>query len=345
MNVENWEDLWAATANKSYVRRSPRQWPTDNQWQGFRNFPCQRYLLSCWPCFSEWPLNFATMEGADKREILCWPAFPNVPNVSIRLLHFTYCTLNRGTGGLAILVQLHSMQAQYNCTLAEGLAPSDHRTTLGGRCSHLSDQQILGARRTRDASTYSLQALLNWKLLAHPGKICIPAFLFDLYSLRNLERYLYKSLAVHVCRMASPCGMSMQTGFFTCDWETGLNGTSYNPKVTYEQTFPTTVFPCKPMPSLRKYSLENEALRGQTDTQHANTPRGPSDTFQTAVRLDLPLQFKFETEPWHQIESCLFVWPMPPSGSSAHQYFKSQSAFLRRARSDEWRVIGAFHKP
>ena len=104
LNEEIWEDLWAL-ANKSYVRRSPRQWPTDNQRQGFRNFPCQRYLLSCWPCFSEWPLNFATMEGADKREILCWPAFPNV---SIRLLHFAYCTLNRGTGGLAILVQLHS---------------------------------------------------------------------------------------------------------------------------------------------------------------------------------------------------------------------------------------------
>lgn len=36
---------------------------------------------------------------------------------------------------------------------------------------------------------------------------------------------------------------------------------------------------------------------------------------------------------------------MPPSTSSGHQYFKSQSAFLRPARSDEWRVIGAFHKP
>ena len=90
-----------------------------------------------------------------------------------------------------------------------------------------------------------------------------------------------------------------------------------------------------------------EILTGQPDS-----PRGPQtplsryryNCYQTVVRPDLLLEFKFEREPL-QIESCLFVWPMPPSTSSGHQYFKSQSAFLRPARSDEWRVIGAFHKP
>ena len=302
--------------------------------------------------------------GADKREIFCWPVF-----FQTRLLHFARCTLNTGTGGLASIdvgsaaFHLHSMM--HSCTVQLHIA---HLLTgwglgsiwsitvlvlLAGRCSHLSDQQILGARRTREASTYSLQALLNRKLLAHPGKICMPAILFDLYSLQNWETYLYNRVwqcmfaewHLHVewaCKQVPSPG----TG------RPGLNGTSHNPKVTYEQTFSATVFPWKPMPFLRKYSLENEAPRGQTDTQHPDTPRGPSETpQQTLIQIHSKLLshqtyfLNWNLKQNHHIKFCLFVWPMPPSGSSTHQYFKSQSAFLLRARSDEWRVIGTFHKP
>ena len=100
-----------------------------------------------------------------------------------------------------------------------------------------------------------------------------------------------------------------------------------------------TLWQMRPFGGKQIHSIQTPQGAPQT------TPQQTLRYLLTAFGLDLLLEFKFETEPSHPIESCLFVWPMPPSGSSAHQYFKSQSAFLRPARSDEWRVIGAFHKP
>ena len=140
--------------------------------------------------------------------------------------------------------------------------------------------------------------------------------------------------------MASPCGMFVQTGMFTCDWETRVQ---WHLIQSQGDLWVNISFHSVP---LEANALSQEVLSGKWGPSGANRytasrhPKGPlrqplsrhsfrSDTFLTAFGLDLLLEFKFETEPSHPIESCLFVWPMPPSGSSAHQYFKSQSAFLQ----------------
>ena len=113
------------------------------------------------------------------------------------------------------------------------------------------------------------------------------------------------------------------------------------------------------MPSLGRYSLANEALRGQTDTQNPDPPPqgGPSDSRHPLSRhssRNLPDSCQTRLASWilnlkqnHHIQlnaACLFdqclrrVLPRI-NISSLNQLF------CGRARSDEWRVIGAFHKP
>ena len=89
---------------------------------------------------------------------------------------------------------------------------------LQGRCSHLSDQQQISGARREVPTKY----LLNQNLLAVLENFACQLFCLDLESVCNWETYLHLSKfgKLHVCQMASPCGMFVQTGMFTCDWET-----------------------------------------------------------------------------------------------------------------------------